>query len=316
MNAVYFDSHMSDEERRSRLYEGDLFVFSPCRSSLALCAFAREMIQEEFGSLDPLKAQYSMPVAEYAAVLTRLKPKFIHHEKSKSLMQGMFEELGYDLDKLYFDVPRMRTSTSDKYLTTGIAYAWHPHRDTWYSAPFSQINWWMPIEEIDHNSGVAFHQRYFHEPVANNSHVYNYYEWNKVHRPAAAEYLVQDTRPLPRPVEPVEMDSQIRPVCPVGGIILFSAAQLHSSVPNTSGKTRFSIDFRTVNVDDVAAKRGAPNVDSACTGTSLRDFLRAKDLKRIPDDIVALYQDGTEGAGDLLYTPKESQAPSTGTDGD
>jgi hypothetical protein len=31
---------------------------------------------------------------------------------------------------------------------------------------------------------------------------------------------------------------------------------VHSSVPNTSGLTRFSIDFRTVHVDDVVAKRG------------------------------------------------------------
>jgi hypothetical protein len=303
MNAVYFDSRMSDEGRRKRLFDGDIFIFSPSPSSLALCAFARELVQEEFGSLDPLKAQYSLPVAEYAAILSRLKPKFIHHEKSKQLMQALFKELGYDLTKLYFDVPRMRTSTSDKYLTTGIAYAWHPHRDTWYSAPSSQINWWMPIEEIDHNSGVAFHQRYFSEPVPNNSHVYNYYEWNRVHRHSAAGYLVEDTRPLPRPVEPVELGSQIRPVCPVGGIILFSAAQLHSSVPNTSGKTRFSIDFRTVDLDDVVTKRGAPNVDSACTGTALRDFLQAENLTRIPDEIVALYHDGTENAGDLLYTP-------------
>jgi hypothetical protein len=311
MNALYFDSSMSDEERRSRLYDGDLFVFSPCRSSLALCDFAREMIHEEFGSLDPLKAQYSLPVNDYAAILNRLKPKFIHHEKSKQLLQNLFAEFGYDLDKIYFDVPRMRTSTSDNYLTTGIAYAWHPHRDTWYSAPFSQINWWMPVYEIDRNSGVAFHQRYWSEPVTNSSHIYNYYEWNKVHRPAASQFLVADTRPLPRPVEPVELGSQICPVCPVGGIILFSAAQLHSSVPNTSGKTRFSIDFRTVNVDDVATKRGAHNIDSACTGTSLRDFLQARELTHISDEIIARYNDGTEGAGDLLYTPKDASAPSS-----
>jgi hypothetical protein len=29
----------------------------------------------------------------------------------------------------------MRSATAHEYLTTGIAYAFHPHRDTWYSAP-------------------------------------------------------------------------------------------------------------------------------------------------------------------------------------
>jgi hypothetical protein len=121
--------------------------------------------------------------------------------------------------------------------------------------------------------------------------------------PNVAQLIKEDTRPLPRPVEPVELDPQIRLICPVGGIILFSAAQLHSSVPNTSGVTRFSIDFRTVHLDDVVAKRGAPNVDASCTGTTMRDYLRATDFTHIPDDIIALYDDGTEADGELLYRP-------------
>ena len=48
---------------------------------------------------------------------------------------------------------------------------------------------------------------------------------------------------------------------------MFAGAQLHSSVPNMSGKTRFSIDFRTVHSDDLLSRSGAPNIDSECTGT-------------------------------------------------
>jgi hypothetical protein len=303
MNSIYFNSMLHDDSRRTHLYEGSLFIFSPCPSSVALCEFARELICEEFRGLDALKAQYVLPVEEYAAKLSLLKPKFIHHPKSKLFIQGVLRELGCDLTKTYFDVPRMRSSTSDNYLTTGIAYAWHPHRDTWYSAPPSQLNWWMPIFQIDGNDGVAFHTRYWTEPVENDSHRYNYYKWNQQHRGAAPNYIKQDPRPLPRPVSPVELESQIRPIVPVGGIILFSAAHLHSSVPNNSGKTRFSIDFRTIHRDDVMAKRGAPNIDSACTGTSLRDFLNATDLARLPDEIVRLYNDGSENEGALVYEP-------------
>lgn len=303
MNTIYFDSKVNDEVRRTRLYEGQLFVFSPCPSSLALCQFAREMIQEEFGALDPRKAQHSLPVEEYAAILARLKPKFIHHPKSKHYIQGILKELDCDLNKTYFDVPRMRSSTSDDYLTTGIAYAWHPHRDTWYSAPHSQLNWWIPVYAIDSNDALAFHSRYWSQPVRNDSTRYNYYQWNKEHRPAAAKYVKSDPRPLPRPIESIELDPQIRPICAVGGIILFSGAQLHSTVPNHSGQTRFSIDFRTVHLDDVIAKAGAPNIDSSCTGTSLRDFLCGTDFSRMPEDIASLYDDGTEITGDLVYQP-------------
>jgi hypothetical protein len=303
MNSIYFDSSLSDKSRREALYKGQLFVFSPRQSSLALCDLAHELIREAFGGLAPRDAQYSLPVEEYAAILARLKPKFIHHPKSKECIQSLMKEMGCDLGKTYFDVPRMRTSTSDGYLTTGIAYAWHPHRDTWYSAPQCQINWWLPIYEINSDDGLAFHPRYWKDPIKNDSDKYNYYEWNKEHRAQAVQYLRDDPRPLPRPSVPVELDPQIRPVCPVGGIIMFAGAQLHSSVPNNSGKTRFSIDFRTVNLDDLRDKVGAPNLDSACSGTSLRDFLCGTNLSGVPEDVVALYDDDTQFKGNLVYTP-------------
>jgi hypothetical protein len=90
-------------------------------------------------------------------------------------------------------------------------------------------------------------------------------------------------------------------IVPAGGIILFSGAQMHSSVPNTSGKTRFSIDFRVVNIDDVAGKRGAPHTDEECTGTTMRDYLRATDLTHVPNDLVALYDEETATDGKLTY---------------
>ena len=118
-NTIYFDSPVDDYIRRQELYQGQLFVYSPSPSSIALSAFAREMIQEAFGALDPLKAQYTMPVEKYVDILADLKPKFIHHPKSKQFIQRILTEFGCDLNKTYFDVPRLRTATSDEYLTTG-----------------------------------------------------------------------------------------------------------------------------------------------------------------------------------------------------
>jgi hypothetical protein len=152
---------------------------------------------------------------------------------------------------------------------------------------------------------MAFHPGYWDKEVRNDSEAYNYYEHNK-RRHTTAQHLKDDPRPLPKPLDPISLDPQIRLICPVGGIILFSGAQLHSSVPNVSDKTRFSIDFRTVHLDDVVNKRGAKNLDAKCTGTTMRDYLRATDFSHLPDDIVALYDDGTEGnAEELFYQPKD-----------
>jgi len=227
-------------------------------------------------------------------ILADLKPKFIHHPDSKKMIQAVLAERGCDLEKTYFDVPRLRTAFPGTYLSSGIAYAFHPHRDTWYSAPFSQINWWMPIYDFGPDNGMAFHPRYWSEGVKNSSNTYNYYEWNRKYRQSAAQHVKADTRVQPRPEVALEPDPQLRIVTNVGGVMVFSAAQLHSTVPNSSAETRYSLDFRTVHLDDIWEKCGAPNVDSAATGNTMHDYIRGTDFTHLPHEAMALYFDGTE----------------------
>jgi hypothetical protein len=294
---------MSDDARRRMLYNGALFLYSPSPSLKLLIEFTRELIVEAFRPYDPQTAQFELPVEQYAAILAKLKPHFIHHPRSKEFIQAALCELGCDAEKTYFDVPRLRSSTSNDYLTTGIAYAFHPHRDTWYSAPQCQLNWWLPVYDITPDNGLAFHPRYFDEPIKNGSRTYNYYEWNRTSRASAAQHIKVDTRVQPKPEEEIALDPQIRVVAPSGGVTIFSGAHLHSSVPNTSGVTRFSIDFRTVHIDDVNDRAGAVNRDSASTGTTLRDFLRVADLERLPNASIALYDSEPVTGDDLVYAP-------------
>ena len=306
MTAVYFDSPHSDQERRKRIYEGDIYVFSPSPPSLGLCELARELSEEAFSPHSPEVAQNYMDVVDYAATLAELKPKLIHHSDAKIRIREMFEQFGCDTETSYFDVPRLRTSTSDGYLTTGIAYAFHAHRDTWYSAPSCQINWWMPVYAIEAENGMTIHDQYFGEVVPNTSSCYDYYEWNKRNRRDAAKYIGKDTREQPKAKSPIERSPDLRVVTPVGGIMMFSAAHLHSSLENMTGRTRLSIDFRTVNIDDASNQFGAPMNDVDCTGTTLRDFLRASDLARMPEEVVALHDSGDGSKrGELIYDPNK-----------
>jgi hypothetical protein len=302
MTTVHYDSGMTDDERRERIYSGDIFVYSPRKSVLAFVEFTRAMLERAFAPRDPETAQYRMAVEDFAGLLGKLKPEFIHHPESQRHLENILREFGCDAGLSYFDVPRLRSSTSDEYLTSGIAYAWHPHRDTWYSAPPNQINWWFPVYELQENNAMAFHPNYWDRGVRNNSDGYNYYQWNKLYRgPSVANLVKEDTRPLPRATEPIEIEPQLRLLCPVGGMIIFSAAQMHSSVPNTSGRTRYSIDFRHVHAADVAARRGAPRSDEACTGTTLRDYHRGTDQALLPDELIRLYDDDSGAGGQLVY---------------
>ena len=102
-----------------------------------------------------------MTPEQVAAVLSNLKPSFIHHPECKKLIPMIMSEHGVALDKLYFDVPRLRSAYPWHFLSSGLAYAFHPHRDTWYSAPMCQINWWIPIYPLDPNNAMGFYPALF-----------------------------------------------------------------------------------------------------------------------------------------------------------
>ena len=247
--SIFFDAPLSDEERRARLYAGDIFVLSETPSSRELIALARDMLETAFAPHDPRSIHEHKTPEEVAEILAKLKPQFIHHSTCKILLPRILAEHGCDLDKTYFDVPRMRSAYPSQFLRSGIAYAFHPHRDTWYSAPMCQLNWWMPIYPLEPDNAMAFYPRYFSEPVRNNSEIYNYYEWNTKNRATAAQHVKTDTREQPKPQQELDRVT-VRLLPPPGAIIVFSGAQLHETVENTTGVARYSIDFRTVHYDD------------------------------------------------------------------
>jgi hypothetical protein len=299
-SSIFFGSRLSDQERRARLYDGDIFVFSETSSTRELINLASELLEAAFSPHDPRRIHEHQTPEEVAEILSRLKPQFIHHPTCKILLPRILAENGCDLEKTYFDVPRMRSAYPSHFLRSGIAYAFHPHRDTWYSAPMCQLNWWIPIYPLEPDNAMAFYPRYFTESVKNNSEIYNYYEWNTKNRATAAQHVQTDTREQPKPQQELDRVT-FRVIPPPGAILVFSGAQLHETVENTTGTARYSIDFRTVHCDDAVTRRGATNIDSRSTGTTMRDYLRATDLAHLPDDVIKLHDDGTEIAATILY---------------
>ena len=84
MHSVYVDADVPDEVRRERLYQGQLFVYSPRPAMLALVRHARSMIEQAFGGIDPRQAQHQMPVEKYVEICAPLKPTMIASASSRS----------------------------------------------------------------------------------------------------------------------------------------------------------------------------------------------------------------------------------------
>lgn len=289
MTSIYFDADHGDLERRRRLYEGAVYVYSPTDESKKLVEFTKEQCVQAFEPHHPPVAHQDLSVEEYTDILRELKPSFIHHPECKKLLPNLLEKLGCSPTDTYYDVPRLRTACPSQFLSSGLAYAFKPHRDSWYSTPMCQLNWWLPIYPINEDNCMAFHLRYWNQPLRNTSSVFNYQEWNQVGRKQAHSQGKKDQRVQSEALDEVELDPQIRIVCKPGSVIVFSAAHLHSTVPNTTTDTRISIDFRTVNHLDLQAQQGAVNLDGESTGTTTGDYLRIADGAHLPDSIIAEY---------------------------
>ena len=269
---------LSDAARREAVFGGALLLYSRTDTTAALTDHARAMIAETFGTLDPEHAQFSLAVTDFVAHVGPLKTRFTNDAGTHALIQGLLLGAGCDPERTFFDVPRLRVVPHGGYLTSGVSYAYKAHRDTWYSSPSCQINWWMPVFDVTPERAMSFFPAYFDQPAPNSSAGFDYDEWCRVGRQLATEQVGEDTRNHPLPEVPIDITSELRIAGAVGEPIVFSAAQLHATADNVSGVTRFSVDFRTVSLYDLEQGRGAPNVDCAATGTTLGDFLRMSDL--------------------------------------
>ncbi len=293
---------VTDEDRRARVFSGEVFCFPPRDTISAFSEFTWTLIEEAFGDLDPISAHEYLPVEDYVKILGALKPGFTHSPRSKELLREVMADFGADLGRTYFDLPKLRVVPPASYLNAGLGYNYTPHRDTWYSAPQSQNNWWAPIRGVTDKSCMAFHPEYWQQPAINTSAEFDAYEWNRSARRDAALYIKSDPRPHPR-LSGSGPGSQVRILGDAGSILSFSGAQLHATVPNTTRQARFSFDFRTVHLDDLITNGGPANVDSSSTGTSLRDYRRADTLDQLPDEVIALYDHGGSSDGVLVFDP-------------
>ena len=96
-NTIFYDSEVSDDIRRQQLYDGQLFVYSTRPSILGLVNFAKSMIEDAFGGMDPRTAQKHMAVERYAELLGKLKPAFIHHPEIEAPLTKNTGRLGMRL---------------------------------------------------------------------------------------------------------------------------------------------------------------------------------------------------------------------------
>ncbi|CAB3768091.1 hypothetical protein [Paraburkholderia solisilvae] len=279
---LYVNQSRNRATLKEDIYAGTIFLETQLRTAQKLCGFARERIAEAFGAdADPRQVHLTMPVETFVSTVSKLKSGFTNSVETKELIREFVVELGEDPAHYLFDVPRLRVVPHYDYLHAGVSYAYKPHRDTWYGGVACQVNTWMPVYAITPDQTMMINAAYFDAPVRNSSADWQLKEWISTERWLASTNVKEETRPHPVPLEEIDATHETRIAPNAGEMLIFSGSHLHGTVPNRSGQTRFSIDFRLMHIADLAAGRGAINVDSGCADpqAGFKDYLHADTFK-------------------------------------
>ena len=305
MTTLLTDPEVSGDELRQQLYAGNLVVLTRLRALADFVDYTREELTGLFQPHDPEHVHEHIEPPEMAKILGTWKPRFIHSDKSKKLVRAIVEEAGFPAEETHYDLPKPRTSFPVGHLTTGVAFAFPWHRDVWYSAPAQQINWWLPVFPVREDNAMSFDLAHFDRGVPNSSDTFDYYQ-NNANRLTTATQVTKERQARPGALDH-QPDQELIILPAPGAVLLFSGAQLHASTPNTSGRARFSVDFRTVFAPDLLAGRGAPLVDAYCTGTAIRDFVNVADEHRFDEELVReLYGAPPEDALLVFGAPRQN----------
>lgn len=252
----FLEEGLAPRDLGDRIFDGEVMIFRQVAPLRELLDVTDVMIREVFGD-DPTLAHVYWDYAEMSERAGGLQKTFKEGAAVRALFQATLETLGVPPEESYWDKLHLRVLPSGPPSVRRPIRSLKAHRDTWGSNLMAQINWWAPVYGLTPDRGLAVYPDYWDKPVANSSA-----DWD------LSELLRRRTRgdsypQLPLPTEPVETENELRLAPEPGDMLCFSGAQLHGTVANETGATRFSLETRTVWEQDLLLGRGAPNVDGA-----------------------------------------------------
>lgn len=267
---------MSNSENRliDRLFGGEVIVLPPTRQSLALVDATKEVIGEAPCDNELRQKLNAMPDAALADLTVGLKEKVLQDSSIQAHMHTLVRSSGSGLfsgEVLLADSVRLRVIPGGREAAFYKASAFAAHRDSWYANSRAQINWWIPLHDVDDSQSVLFYPSFFDRPIANDSEQFDYATWrNEV---GFGKSQLNRGGFYPRATQPIEPDEPRFAICAEkGSIVLFSAAHLHQTVINKEESVRISLDFRTVDPLHESEGIGAPDLDNRSRGSATIDY--------------------------------------------
>jgi hypothetical protein len=278
-NSSFFRTELPADNllTRESLLAGQVYLKPGGSASVALVSKIIALMQERLETGDIRRAHEKWSAEQFFEKLGGLRRTVYLEAEYHEALRAVVEECGFDLSRVAFDPIRLRVVQPGGHRNPLAAPVYYPHRDTWYAHPQSMIVWWMPLHDLQPEETFVFYPDYLDKPVANDSEIFDYADWIKDGPALKIGWQKQDsgiTGRYPGSQE-TEMPSYAEGFsCRAGENLIFTGAHYHKTNPHDLALTRFSLDFRVVDLDDVKAGRGAPNADNRSRGTTLGDYIQ------------------------------------------
>jgi len=267
---------LNEQPRNQQVFNGQLLVFRQVPAMLELIAYTDQLLRQHLNDRDPISAQRVLTPQQYLQLMGEAQYHFRTSDAPKRLFFAALKQVGVDANLTYWDHFPLRVVPCDSSHDGGLRAGINHHRDTWGSNIQAQVNWWAPVYPITADRTITFYPDYWHRPIANTTATWSFRDYLNKRRHTPKERAV-DYPSAPQPSEVVNESGAVQIVIEPGDLLCFSSAHMHASTPNTSDATRFSIEMRTINIDDILANRGAPNIDNAGTPAMYDWFRRISD---------------------------------------
>lgn len=267
---------LSDAGRREHIFAGNVLVFNQFPAVRALVEAVRLRAESIFAPHSPQLGQEALSPKIYLEKVSALQHAF----RSEVLLNNMFRQallsVGVDPVKTQWCAPTLRVQPAQASHIDRATASLGVHRDTWFCSVYQQNNWWLPIYDLTEACTLEFYPKYWKTPIKNNSAGWDLFAFREARKTATQAgrsfESINASYPLVTPQENIPERQGLKLLLEPGDMVCFSGAHLHRGVPNTEDKARISAEVRTINLEDVAAQCGAPNIDGASTGNALGDF--------------------------------------------
>lgn len=264
------------EQLRARLYRGDLFLLSATDASRTLASEARALLAGAVGG-DPRTAHERLSNDELFEKIGAIRRTLFLDPHFHQRVREVLASLGLDPQAHAFDPIRLRVVVHRGHENPLARAVYYPHRDTWYAHPQAVVAHWIPLDDLAPEETFVFYPERFQEPVANDSERFDYGSWVKDGWGRKIGW--QNKRDgldahYPATLDAPDAGPAVGFSCRHGDNLLFAGAHYHRTLPQSLGRTRYSLDFRFVHLDEMTRGLGAPNVDSRCTGSAVVDYVR------------------------------------------